>query len=171
MNSGSETYPGYKQDVKDFALLLYAYMKEYCIGREISTRELVSEAVGPTSALGSDGEVATDDELWDVHNALYDIVEREETRWMVGRTIWSSFLTRSTSSDILKNVNDSTAAEANGRMGDIDLHDLSQRMCSAKSTIQGKPVVGSTKYLRNCSQKGKDARPCGNTNKEAHDTH
>lgn len=76
MNSGSETYPGYKQDVKDFALLLYAYMKEYCIGREISTRELVSEAVEPTSALGSNGEVATDDELWDVHNALYDIVER-----------------------------------------------------------------------------------------------
>ena len=73
----------YKKNVKDFARVLYAYLKEHCIGREISTMELVYEAVEPVPSYNSEGEPInpdspffpfTEHQIWDVHNALLVIV-------------------------------------------------------------------------------------------------
>ena len=75
----------YKQDIDAFARTLYAYLKEHCVGRELSTSELVREAVEPVPAYDSDGKLTnpdppfypfTDEELWEVHDALWRIVRQ-----------------------------------------------------------------------------------------------
>lgn len=80
-----ETNDQYRRDINAFAKILYAYLKEHCIDREISTSELVEEAVKPVPAYDSDGILINpnppfypfcDDELWDVHYALWRIVRQ-----------------------------------------------------------------------------------------------
>ena len=75
----------YKQDINAFARTLYAYLKEHCVGRELSTSKLVGEAVKPVPAYDKRGKLInpnppfypfTDDELWDVHYALWRIVRQ-----------------------------------------------------------------------------------------------
>ena len=75
----------YKQDINAFARTLYAYLKEHCVGRELSTRTLVESAVKPVPAYDKRGKLInpnppfypfTDDELWDVHYALWRIVRQ-----------------------------------------------------------------------------------------------
>ena len=61
----------YKKEVRDFARVLYAYLKEHCVGREISTSELVVKAA---MQKGSGVYLISEDDLWDVDDALYAIV-------------------------------------------------------------------------------------------------
>ncbi len=73
----------YRKQVRDFARKLYAYLKENCIGRELSTTDLVFEAFPPIPLDSQDSEnvysdisffPSTDEELIDVDYALGTIV-------------------------------------------------------------------------------------------------
>ena len=73
----------YRKQVRDFARKLYAYLKENCIGRELSTTDLVFEAFPPIPLDSQDNEnvysdisffPSTDEELIDVDYALGTIV-------------------------------------------------------------------------------------------------
>lgn len=55
------------QEIQDFARVLYAYLKEHCVGKETCTFD-IAQAVGLT---------LEHDELWAVHDALELIVEEE----------------------------------------------------------------------------------------------
>lgn len=75
----------YKHEVRDFARVLYAYLKEHYVGREISTRSLVYEAVESAPSYSPEGELINPDppfypflesDLWRVHDALWSITRQ-----------------------------------------------------------------------------------------------
>ena len=51
----------------DSASMLYAYLKEHCVGKQTSTWDLVQKATLPLAV----------DDLWAVHEALCTIVDEE----------------------------------------------------------------------------------------------
>ena len=74
-----------KKEVRDFAKMLYGYLKEHCIGRELSTSELVIEAVEPDPSFNKEGRLINpntpfypflEDDLWAVHDALWAKVQQ-----------------------------------------------------------------------------------------------
>lgn len=60
-----------KKEIRDFARVLYAYLKEHCVGREISTSEL---AYNVAKQDDSGSFIFSEEELWDVDEALSAIV-------------------------------------------------------------------------------------------------
>ena len=56
-----------KNKVIESARKLYAYLKEHCIGKETSTWDLVKKVAIQL----------TEDELWEVHDALISVIEEE----------------------------------------------------------------------------------------------
>lgn len=58
-------------EIRVFARVLYAYLKEHCIGREVSTSEIAYEVV---KEKGSGAFPISENDMWDVDNALSAIV-------------------------------------------------------------------------------------------------
>jgi hypothetical protein len=62
----------YKRQIRDLARMLYAYLKEHCVGRELSTSTLVGKAVKPESSFFPFEE----NEIWDTHDALWNLTRQ-----------------------------------------------------------------------------------------------